>query len=273
MAYYVHVRKNPSAAPVAEFGPFKSQAEAQAAMNTPNIQACAAPGAVLTLDAEAGRKPRDPGVWGPRRGAVVSNPARRTVTRAPVDHDAARELKMFIDNDGTLYRQMFIPIAKNLQTKIKRGKLDPSKAAKGFMHLVDEGARRYTKEFDRRSGFGAFNKPTREFVAAEFAEEFVSEPFAHGTLTNPSSAAHRRSAAKMTRAVSKAKDPFDKAFFRGALAAHKGVKRANPNLTGKVAWSKMSRAQIEAIKYEARTHGDEVLYQKAKAALARRRKK
>lgn len=230
--YFVHARKNPDATPTAKFGPFKTKKEAQAVMNAPNVQSTVAPGSVLTLDSESSMaRPGLSRLRGPRRAAVTSNPAgrRRTVTRAPVDHTAAHELKLFIDNDGALYRQMYLPIVKNLQTKMKRGKFDAAKVAKAFLYLADEGARRYTKAFDGRAGFGAFNKPTREFVAAEFASEFIAEPYAHGTLTNPSAAAHRRSAAKMTRAVGKAKDPFDKAFFRGALAAHKGSARANPS--------------------------------------------
>ena len=54
-----------------------------------------------------------------------------------VDEVMASELRIFIDNDGDLYRQQLTPIIKNLLRKIKSGKYDHKKAPKLWMYLVD----------------------------------------------------------------------------------------------------------------------------------------
>lgn len=94
-----------------------------------------------------------------------------------VDTVAAKELYLFIENDGNLYRQMHDPIIKNLVQKIDRGVYDSAKSVKIWLYLADEGARRYVKAF---AGQGdkwneIFSKPTREAVAKEFAVNFEEE--------------------------------------------------------------------------------------------------
>ena len=44
-----------------------------------------------------------------------------------------RELKLFIDNDASIYRQRYIPILKNLSNKKKQGKYSKGLAKKAFM--------------------------------------------------------------------------------------------------------------------------------------------
>lgn len=61
--------------------------------------------------------------------------------------EAARELKLFIDNDGQLYRQQFEPILKNLMTKVGRGTYDSAKSVKLWGYLCESGAKKYAKEF------------------------------------------------------------------------------------------------------------------------------
>ena len=91
--------------------------------------------------------------------------------------DDARELELFITSDADLYRQMHLPIIKNLITKKARGVYDHEKAKKGFMHLADEGAKRYAKEFGSRDAVWheMFNITTRRMVAAELVETFETE--------------------------------------------------------------------------------------------------
>jgi hypothetical protein len=60
--------------------------------------------------------------------------------------DEARELQLYIDNDGQLYRSQTTPIHKNLMTKRAQGRYDTHKAVKLFMYLVDAGAKKYAKE-------------------------------------------------------------------------------------------------------------------------------
>lgn len=62
------------------------------------------------------------------------------------DPNMAYELELFMENDGQLYRQQFIPIIKNIQRKIKSGKYDHSQAPKLWMYYVENGLKKYAKE-------------------------------------------------------------------------------------------------------------------------------
>jgi hypothetical protein len=88
-----------------------------------------------------------------------------------VDKDMVIELKLFIDNDAQLYKQRLIPIVKNIQKKMKSGKYDHKKAPKLWKYLVDDGAKKYAKEFPGVK----FNKQEKEAVAQEFADEYKDE--------------------------------------------------------------------------------------------------
>ena len=92
--------------------------------------------------------------------------ANEGVNEGPTE---TRELKMYIDNDGQLYNQRYMPIIKNLSKKMKKGKFDKKLAIKGFMYLVDAGAKKYIRDF---GGSGVFTKRDKLRVAAEFADEF-----------------------------------------------------------------------------------------------------
>ena len=88
-----------------------------------------------------------------------------------VDERMVDELKLFIDNDGQLYKQRLIPIVKNIQKKMKSGKYDHKKAPKLWMYLEDDGAKKYQKEFPDVK----FSKQEKEAVAQEFADEYKDE--------------------------------------------------------------------------------------------------
>ena len=62
------------------------------------------------------------------------------------DPDMVYELELFLENDGQLYRQQFIPIIKNIQRKIKSGKYDHNQAPKLWMYYVENGLKKYAKE-------------------------------------------------------------------------------------------------------------------------------
>lgn len=85
--------------------------------------------------------------------------------------DEVGELKLYIENDGDLYKQKLVPIVKNVQRKMKSGKYDHKKAPKLWMYLVDEGAKKYAKEFPGVK----FDKRVRQQVAVEFANEYKDE--------------------------------------------------------------------------------------------------
>jgi hypothetical protein len=91
-----------------------------------------------------------------------------------LDAHAARELKLYIENDRDLYRQQIVPIIKNVQRKMKSGKYDHAQAPKLWLYLVDNGAKKYVKEFGgdvKRD----FPKDLRMSIANEFANEYRAE--------------------------------------------------------------------------------------------------
>lgn len=61
--------------------------------------------------------------------------------------EAAHGLKLYIDNDGQLYHQQYLPIIKNLMTKIGRGTYDSTKSVKLWGYLCESGAKKYHREF------------------------------------------------------------------------------------------------------------------------------
>lgn len=57
--------------------------------------------------------------------------------RMASDPVAMGEIEMYIDNNGNLYRQQFLPIIKNIQRKIKSGKYDHALAPKLWGYLIE----------------------------------------------------------------------------------------------------------------------------------------
>ncbi len=94
-----------------------------------------------------------------------------------LDEVSAKELCLFIQNDGDLYRQQYSPINKNLTVKKAQGRYDHNLAAKLFGYLVETGAKKYVKEF----GSGdmpwheMFPKKLRDAVAEELRDGFEIE--------------------------------------------------------------------------------------------------
>ena len=91
-----------------------------------------------------------------------------------IDATAARELKLYIENDRDLYRQQIVPIIKNVQRKMKSGKYDHAQAPKLWLYLVDNGAKKYIKDYggDMKT---LFPKDLRLSIANEFANEYKAK--------------------------------------------------------------------------------------------------
>jgi hypothetical protein len=102
------------------------------------------------------------------------NAAFKRAQRQAKMSDEARELKLFIENDGDLYRQQHQPIIKNLTVKKAQEKYDSAKAAKLYMYLMDNGAKKYFKQFGSpgMKWMDMFPKKARMEAAKEFVEEF-----------------------------------------------------------------------------------------------------
>jgi len=81
-----------------------------------------------------------------------------------------RELDLYIMNDSDLYRQMFMPIITNIIRKLKRGVYDHKLAPNLWQYLVDQGAKKYVKEFGGTVG-QQFPKEARMELAKSMADE------------------------------------------------------------------------------------------------------
>ena len=87
----------------------------------------------------------------------------------------ARELEIFIENDSELYHRQLLPIIKNIKRKMRRGKYDHSLAPKLWSYLVDNGAKKYAREFSTgESDWNMiFDKRTRIQVAQSLADDYA----------------------------------------------------------------------------------------------------
>ena len=91
-----------------------------------------------------------------------------------IDATAARELKLYIEADQDLYKQQIVPIIENVQRKMKSGKYDHAQAPELWMYLVDNGAKKYVREFGGDANKD-FPKDLRLSVANQFANEYKAE--------------------------------------------------------------------------------------------------
>lgn len=87
--------------------------------------------------------------------------------------DNVRELVLFIENDGDLYRQMVQPIIKNLKKHMAKGRFNKDEAQKSWKRLADEGAKRYNKQYG--SGEQVFSVADRKQAALELADSYEEE--------------------------------------------------------------------------------------------------
>lgn len=83
------------------------------------------------------------------------------------------KLKIFIDNDGDLYRQQKVPMYKNLSKKMIKGTYDKELAKKLMMYLVEAGAKKYAKEAGPNAVWHEmFSMADRKQVASELVDDF-----------------------------------------------------------------------------------------------------
>ena len=61
--------------------------------------------------------------------------------------EESRELTLYIENTGRLYRSTIKPVILNLAKKYAKGNFDVEKATKAFYNVATEGAKAYAKEF------------------------------------------------------------------------------------------------------------------------------
>ena len=108
-----------------------------------------------------------------RSAYEVISEARDKVMES-IDQQAAQELYLYVKNDRDLYRQQTEPIIKNIVKKKKAEKYDHRKAPKLWGYLIDNGAKKYVKEFGGNMKT-IFPKEVRQSVAIQFANEYNTE--------------------------------------------------------------------------------------------------
>jgi hypothetical protein len=88
-----------------------------------------------------------------------------------VDHDMVRDLVLYADNDGDLYRQSTAPVQKNLSKKWVKGTYNHDLAIKLWKYHADRAAKKYAQEF----GGGVASPAVRKAAAKEFADAWHAE--------------------------------------------------------------------------------------------------
>jgi hypothetical protein len=185
----------------------------------------------------------------------LSNPAS-----GPMDETAARGLQLYIENDADLYHQQFVPIVKNLMQRRAKGTYDPVKAIKLFMYLMDNGARKYVKEFGSSGQKidSMFNRATRLEAARNFRDSFETEAelgnydkMVFGVSNNPANPLTSRESAEVleeARRELRYGSSFRPGFTRSesagqAMARAKVVRKHGPARAGRAAMRIADRAQ------------------------------
>ena len=89
----------------------------------------------------------------------------------------SRELTLHADNTQHLYTRSYVPIAKNLEKKFKKGTYDHEKAQAAWKHHADRAADDYAKEHGTKGqkGHHIFSVSARKEAAKEFANAHKAE--------------------------------------------------------------------------------------------------
>ena len=97
-----------------------------------------------------------------------------TESMAKTKSHEAEELYLYIENTGTLYRQLE-SIIENIKRKAKKGNYDHKRAPKLWRYLVDNGAKSYAKEHAGgvKDAARIFPGKVRDNVAQVFADEYL----------------------------------------------------------------------------------------------------
>ena len=96
-----------------------------------------------------------------------------SVELSEADKVMINELFLFITNDAQLYKQRITPLIKNYQKKMKKGIFDQDMAVKGFLYAVNDGIKKYNKEFG--AGSMKLSKQEKEAVATKLLDYYQEE--------------------------------------------------------------------------------------------------
>ena len=84
----------------------------------------------------------------------------------------SRELALFIENDGTLYRRHITPVINNLKKRYNAGTYDKSKAIDLYYYIATAGAREYCRQFANVEDAPQIFDVTARYTAAADLESF-----------------------------------------------------------------------------------------------------
>ncbi len=137
-----------------------------------------------------------------------------------IDQALRTELKLVIENDGELYLQQTSPIQENLRRRWRKGQYDHGLAPKLWRYLVDNGARKYQKEYPGLIVDGA----TRQAIAQDFADEWREELMITEVVSAAPAPKPKKKAAKKKTTKKKAakRRTSKKINIRGVSPDHDG---------------------------------------------------
>ena len=69
-----------------------------------------------------------------------------------LDKSLARELTLYIENDGGIYKSVTTPLINNYARKKLRGVYNKQRAIKGILMIVEAGRRKYIRDFGSIGG-------------------------------------------------------------------------------------------------------------------------
>jgi len=102
------------------------------------------------------------------------------VKNNPYNETQVEELKLYIDNDGDIYKNNSVPVYTNLEKKKNKGTYEEDKAEVSFKRIADVGATKYGKEFGNDDGKQIFSVDDRKEVAKRLRKDFEVETEAQG---------------------------------------------------------------------------------------------
>jgi hypothetical protein len=175
--------------------------------------------------------------------------------KSDVSSEEAWELYLFSVNDGDLYRQKIEPILANLKKKIKKGTYDETLALKQWRYAADDGAQKYTKEYDtprHGSSFGIFTVAMRKEVAllmqSHYEDElrYAKNPSGDSSVRSPTSTSSDVRSPTRTSTKAHTTGNFTATVTGGAgrgantvVNLYPGARKTNPRADG---WIKKGRA-------------------------------
>lgn len=173
------------------------------------------------------------------------------------DYHAATELKLYIDNDGELYRRQTTSILTNLATKRARGQYRHDLAVKAFANLAEAGAKKYAKEFGSpdQPWNKMFDGSTRKLTAEALTRSFETEA-ALGNYDHLLPKKYRATYLRGSRAIGAQ-------AFTSAAKGTSGHARKKPQWKTpeslKVDWSPVNRAYVALWPGRGRVQDQDVL--------------